>query len=151
MNGGMQMPVARYFLYVGTVLLALLVIVDACLPKLPVGKTTDAHTPVIRIYSERKWPERIVFDTSTPMQPVAAAANLDHVSPAEQTVAVTPGRAREALAQLQTTDVIQMQASRPKKPDAHRQQKIAKGHFARPRLRIPRSSQYAWFGGRMWW
>jgi hypothetical protein len=31
------MPLARYFLYVGGVLLALLFVADMCLPKLPVG------------------------------------------------------------------------------------------------------------------
>lgn len=69
------MPVARYFLWVGGVLLALLFIANACLPKLPEGRATDTPRPVIRIYSERKWPERIVFDTSTPMLHMAAAAS----------------------------------------------------------------------------
>lgn len=145
------MPMARYFLWIGSVLLALLFIADACLPKLPVGRVTDTPNHVIRISSERKWPERIVFDTSTPMPVVAAAANPDHVDPVQRTDVVTPDRAREALAQLQAPDVIQMQASGSKKPDAQRQRKIAKRHVARPTLRFARSSQYGWFGGRMWW
>jgi hypothetical protein len=61
------MPLARYFLVIGGVLLVLLFVVDAVLPSLPVADKTDAAVdmPVIRINSDRKWPERVVFDTST--------------------------------------------------------------------------------------
>lgn len=153
------MPVARYFLWVGTVLLALLFIVDACLPKLPAGRATDPHKPVIRISSERKWPERIVFDTSAPMPRVATAAISAPVKAVQQTATVVPDRAREALAQLQVPAGAQTQAERPKKQEARRQQKFAKRHIAppptrivtRPPIRIARQSQYAWFGDRMWW
>jgi hypothetical protein len=44
------MPLARYFLYVGSVLLALLFIADACLPKPPAVNHSDEFRPVIRIY-----------------------------------------------------------------------------------------------------
>ena len=61
------MPLARYFLYVGGVLLTLVFILDACLTsKLPVIERSHANSPVIRIHSDRKWPERIVFDTTLP-------------------------------------------------------------------------------------
>ena len=60
------MPIARYFLFVGGVLLALLLISDAYLPKLPVAHSVDAGLPLIRIHTDRKWPERVVFDTSHP-------------------------------------------------------------------------------------
>ncbi|HET7888053.1 MAG TPA: hypothetical protein VFL62_17655 [Bradyrhizobium sp.] len=110
---------------------------------------------VIRISSERKWPERIVFDTSAPMPRVTATASPVQVNPAQETAAVIPDRAREALAQLQIPDAPQMQMDRPKKQEekqeARRWQKFAKKHVARPPLRIARHSQYAWFGGRMWW
>jgi len=62
------MPVVRYFLFVGVALLALLFGIDVYLPKLPSaeipGATTDLS--VIRIRSDHKWPERVVFDTSLP-------------------------------------------------------------------------------------
>lgn len=145
------MPVARYFLWVGSVLLALLFIADACLPKLPAGRATDTPRPVIRISSERKWPERVVFDTNAPMPRVVTAASSVQVNPVQQTAAVIPDRAREGLARLPIPDGARMQANRPKKQEARRPQRIARRHIARPPLRIARQSEYAWFGGRMWW
>ena len=144
------MPVTRYFLWVGSVLLALLFVADACLPKLPARKAAASPTSVIRIYSERERPERIVFDTSAPVPRVAATNPVD-VNRAQQTAVVSPSpsRAREAMAQLKTPDPVQ--ATKPSKPDAQRRQKIAKRNLAPP-PRIARRSQYAWFGGRsMWW
>ena len=64
------MPLARYFLFVGGVLLALLFISDAYLPKLPVSNRANSHSAIIRIHSDQKWPERVVFDTTqTPVAP----------------------------------------------------------------------------------
>jgi hypothetical protein len=148
------MPVTRYFLWVGGVLLVLLFIADACLPGLPARKAADASRPVIRIYSEPKWPERIVFDTSVATPRVASAA-----SPVQESAPVPPDRTREAMAQLQTADGARVQAEKPKKPEAQRRQKIARRHIerppfwgaARPPFRITRQSQYAWFGGGVWW
>ena len=158
-NGGVNMPVARYLLWVGGVLLVLLFIADACLPRLPAGQAADAPRPVIRIYSEHKWPERIVFDTSAPMPRSATAASSVQVNPVQESAAAAPDRAREAMAQLQTPDGTRMQEKRPKMPEARHRQKIARRHFerpplwvvARPPLRITRQSQYAWFGRSMWW
>ena len=69
------MPLARYFLCVGGVLLALLFMVSAELPKVPATQATNtvAELPMIRIHTDRKWPERVVFDTSIPAatEPVA--------------------------------------------------------------------------------
>ena len=63
------MPLARYFLYVGGVLLTLLFILDAYLTKIPFADRADPNLPVIRIHSDRKWPDRVVFDTSLPTVP----------------------------------------------------------------------------------
>src|ERR1700674_5050455 len=60
------MPLARYFLFVGGALLALLFVVDAGLPKFPVPDRADSDSPVIRIHTDRKWPESVVFNTSLP-------------------------------------------------------------------------------------
>lgn len=60
------MPLARYFLYVGGVLLALLLILDAYLPQVPVSERAHVDLPLIRIHSAQKWPERVVYDTSLP-------------------------------------------------------------------------------------
>jgi len=71
------MPLARYFFFVGGVLLALLFIADACLPNLPVADRASTDLPVIRIHSNRKWPERVVYDTSLPTIIPAQIANTN--------------------------------------------------------------------------
>ncbi len=60
------MPVARYFFFVGGVLLALVFISDWVLPSLPMTDRADMGTgkSFLRINSDRKWPERVAFDTS---------------------------------------------------------------------------------------
>ena len=63
------MPVVRYFLLVGGVLLALLFLSNEVLPQLPAAERVaeaGPDKPVIRINSDRKWPERVVFDTNMP-------------------------------------------------------------------------------------
>ena len=66
------MPLLRYFCKVGATLLALLLVADLCLPQSPIAEKTSEDRPAIRIHSDRKWPERVVLDTSTPV--VVAAA-----------------------------------------------------------------------------
>jgi hypothetical protein len=145
------MPVTRYLFWVGGVLLALLFVADACLPELPFRRSAGVPSPVIRVHSERKWPERIVLDTSAPMPHVAVVASPTPTDPVRPTAIIIPDRTREALAQLQAPTEPQMQAKPPKQPEAHRQQKMAKRHVARPPVRPAHQWQYAWFGGRMWW
>ena len=124
------MPLARYFFYVGGVLLALLFVLDAYLPKPPVADTANANLPVIRIHSERKWPERIVFDTSLPYDRSFTDRKRSGSipPPAAATDVSVKAREREALAQMQPSDTKQSQPSNPKKrePKLQRQVKIAK-------------------------
>src|SRR5260221_14783681 len=118
---------ARYFLSVGGVLLALLFIADAVAPKVPAAATDSndlgIDKAVIRIHTDRKWPERVVFDTSipatiVPAQTVKAEAVVPPPTPAADVSAKTP--VREAFAQFV--------APEPKKPEAkpQRKRKIAK-------------------------
>ncbi len=113
------MPVVRYFLFVGTALLALLFIVDACLPQLPVESANTANTAsnatdlsVIRIHSDRKWPERVEFDTRLPAAMPAPVRTAEASVPATAADGTAPMRMRDAFAQLQTA---QPQTSEPKK------------------------------------
>jgi hypothetical protein len=106
------MPLLRYFLFVGASLLALLLVANAALPSAPApeGLTSATDLPPVRIHSERKLPERVVFDTSTvmPVQPQAApvvVAQVKPLAPAPQAKAESPSisakaRVREAFAQL---------------------------------------------------
>ena len=81
------MPVLRYFFFVGGALLALLFISNSYLPNAPAAdKTADAGEPgidksVIRIQSDRKWPERVVFDTSQPTIVPAQTQNRQAARP----------------------------------------------------------------------
>src|SRR5882724_2192468 len=116
------MPLARYFFFVGGVLLALLFVVDAVLPTLPVSDRTDkgADKSIIRIHSDRKWPERVVFDTSLPtiIPALAAKAEVNKAAvavPAAIAELSAKARVRETFAQFQSSD--------PKKPEPKLQRK----------------------------
>ncbi len=143
------MPLVQYFAWVGSVLLALLFITDAYLPKLPVAGNTEVQLPIIRVHSDQnKWPERIVFDTAAVVP--KPSADADVITPAAPTVARVSPRVRGALAELQTSD-----ADPPvnaKKPEARPQRlhKFATRHTARPVLLLARRSPFGWFGPRIW-
>jgi hypothetical protein len=134
------MPLMRYFVWVGSVLLALLFIADACLPKFPTAGKTDALPPGIRIYSDQKWPERIVYDTSAPMLRPAPAVNPEAAGSAPP---VASPKLREALAELPP------QPANPKKPEGtlQRQHKFAKKHAAKPVWLAARRSPFGWLAG----
>jgi hypothetical protein len=98
-------PIARYFMFVGCTLVALLFIAGWCLPT-PRAMFADQSAAVdkaaIRIKSAHKWPEKIVLDTSQPTIAPPAAEE----SPAPQLVRLPPDEAKdqsnlEALAQLE--------------------------------------------------
>jgi hypothetical protein len=147
------MPLARYFLYVGGVLLTLLFILDACLTKFPVLET-QANLPVIRIHSDRKWPERIVFDTSLPtILPAAAAIVEDRVPGPGKVVDVSAKEGeREAFALMQPSETRRLQPSDPAKRELKRQQqrKIAKRHVMPRSVLVARQPRFGWFGNMIW-
>jgi hypothetical protein len=80
------MPVARYFLFVGGMLLALLFALAAFAPQQMVVADNTApsiNKTVARIRSDQKWPERVVYDTSLPtIVPPAAATTQIAAAPA---------------------------------------------------------------------
>jgi hypothetical protein len=131
-------------MYVGGVLLALLFVVNAALPTLPVAEKADtAETPMIRIHSDRKWPERVVFDTSQTVAPVQTAkvaaqtTKPEAAAPAAKTEAPAGDvseKVRDAFAQLQPSDLQQAPQPDPKKPEVKPQpkRKVAKRHVAPP-------------------
>jgi hypothetical protein len=144
------MPLARYFLYVGGVLLTLLFILDAWFLKAPVAERANADLPAIRIHSDRKWPERIVFDTSLPTiippQIPSDEGSILATAPDVSVKATEQG----AFAQMQPSDAEQLQPSDLKKrePKLHRKGKIARRHTA-PQL-AARQTQFGWFGNSIW-
>ena len=80
----MGMPLARYFAFTGSVLLALLFLADWYLPRSgPAPPRAEVARTVIRLHSGHKWPERVVIDTSLPtiIPPAKVAENLAERSP----------------------------------------------------------------------
>jgi len=150
------MPLARYLLFVGGVLLALLFVSDPFLPKLPVTDWSNSHSAIIRIHSDQKWPERVVYDTSLPTLIPAQIENVETDLPGPARVGdVVKAMEREAFAQLQLqpSDAIQLQRSDPKKrePKLQRQRKkIAKRQAAPAARLVARQPQFGWFGNSMW-
>jgi hypothetical protein len=87
----------RYFLYAGSALLALLLLVDWYSPGVPVTKGDQAQETaldkeILRIRSAQKWPQKIDFDTSIPtvVPPPALVASVPPAPP-------SPLKAAEAL------------------------------------------------------
>ncbi len=140
-----MMPLARYFVFVGGALVALLFAVDFFSPKAvadsgtPGAGTIDKST--LRIRSEQKWPERVVFDTTqTTIVPNAAPAQAAPSTQAALPAAASPleitgqSRVRETFAQFVPVE--------PKKADAvaAKKRKTVKGP-GQP-LRIARNTVF---------
>src|SRR6266436_9354323 len=148
------MPLARYFVYVGGVLLTLVFILDACLTKLPVMERALVNSPIIRINSVPKWPEGIVFDTTHPtIAPAQTAIAEDRVpSPATLTDVAAKEGEREAFALMQPPDAKRLEPSSPGRRELkpQRQRKIVKRHVMPRSLLVARQPQFGWFGNTIW-
>lgn len=123
------MPLARYFLYVGGALLALLFVLNACLPspEASIAATTPAVSrPFLRIHSAQKLPERIVIDTSIPT-----------IVPPPTVVAIAPAKAPalDALAQISPSDLKSAELKKPE-PKAPPKRKVAKRQVRQPMVAL---------------
>jgi len=137
-------------MFVGAALLALLFVVGAELPPSPAVEAPNAATDLstIRIHSDRKWPERVVFDTSAP--PIVAArtqtASIAPAAAALKRVAdvSTKVTARDAFAQLAPADL--------KKPEAKpaRKRKVAKKVVNPPTMLVAQRPQFGLFANNTW-
>jgi hypothetical protein len=143
------MPVVRYFLLVGGVLLALLFLSNEVLPQLPVAERVaelGSNKSAIRINSDRKWPERVVFDTNMPtiVPPVAPAL----VAKAEAAAAVAEvsaqARGLQAFAQLKPSE-----PSKPEPKPLHKR-KVAKTRVAPPMVVVAQQPRFGFFGNDTW-
>jgi len=70
------MPIRQYFVWVGTVLLVALFAFDHWLPAVPTAFHSAASPNErvnLRIRSDHKWPERVVFDTRQEGMSIVAA------------------------------------------------------------------------------
>jgi hypothetical protein len=93
-GGYYPVPLGRYFFFVGSLLLAMLFAADWYLPDSSQSFVRESYVDksIIRIKSARKWPERIVIDTSLPTTVPPPSALLANVPLTNQP--------REAFAQL---------------------------------------------------
>jgi hypothetical protein len=154
------MPVARYFLFVGGILLALIFAIDGFSPPQALVASQAASSvdkTVVRIRSDQKLPERVVYDTNLPTivpAPVMAARAVAPPSPpsadASATDSSAQARARDTFAQF-------VPAEAKPEPQVQRKRKIAKSRPARPmqtaqqsELRVAQQSQFGFFGGSNW-
>lgn len=166
-----EMPLARYFIFVGATLLALLFISDAYLPKLPEVADTAAPSDlsIIRIRSDRKLPDRVVFDTSIPtIMPAQLVAEAKVPSQAKVADASAGTRVRDAFAQLpsdikasdlktpsdlKTTVALKTaELKKPDQPPPHKR-KVAKKHVGPPTMLVaqqPQQPQFGFLTTRIW-
>src|SRR6478609_911555 len=61
------MPLVRYFLFTGAMLLSLLFAADWYLPKTADKIAADVDRSAIRIHSDHQWPVAVRIDASVPM------------------------------------------------------------------------------------
>ena len=151
------MPLLRYFVFVGGALLALLFITDSYFPKQPVVTAADSgiDKSTIRIHSDRKWPERVVFDTNQPTIVPAAPANTIaniQIPAAAGEVASAEARMRDSYAQAPQPEQKQAQLTEPKKPEKPmpRKRTVAKRHAPPPVMMVAQQPQFSLFGNSTW-
>jgi len=144
------MPLARYFLWVSGALLAVLLIANWSLPGLPDAEKASVNPPLIRIQSEQKLPERIVYDTSREATVPAPSASARPVKAPPAAVADVLATARDAFAEAPASDTSKAQSVDQKKPDAkpHAKRKVAKRRA--PVLVVQRYPQFGWYGPNYW-
>ncbi len=150
------MPVARYFLFIGGALLALLFAIDAFVPQQAVVASQAApsvNKTVVRIRSDQKLPERVVYDTSLPtiVPPPAMTAQVTAPVVAPPAPASAQARVRETFAQY-----VPAEAKKPE-PQVQRKRKVAKSRPAspmqiaqQPQMRVAQQSHFGFFGGPNW-
>jgi hypothetical protein len=123
------MPLARYFLFVGGTLLALLFVFDAYMPS-PVVARAPVETidrPVVRIHSAQKLPERIVIDTSiaTIVPPVVVAEVTAKPQQPQKPQVL------DALAQVTPSDIKKSDLKKPE-PALPPKHKVARRQVHQP-------------------
>lgn len=146
------MPVARYFLFVGGVLLALLFALDAFAPQQIAVASNSAPSidkTVVRIRSDQKPPERVVYDTSLPtIVPPAAKTQVAAAVPGADINA--QARVRDTFAQFVPAEAKKL--DRHLEPQAPRKRKVVRVAKARPAqpVRLAQQQQHFGFFGNTW-
>jgi hypothetical protein len=113
---GGRVPLLRYFVVVAGALLAMLAFVDWFFPSPPPmpGNESSVDRSTLRIQSERKWPQKVEFDTA--MQPFIAPTAPAAATAVDAMAAVRPEkRPLDALAKAQLSEkASEPQVAKPK-------------------------------------
>ncbi|WP_035978339.1 hypothetical protein [Bradyrhizobium sp. th.b2] len=141
------MPIIRYFVFVGSVLVALLFAIDRYLPMPPeTGHASDPDKTIIRIRSARSLPEKIVFDT----RPQTAAPSFADVDPIPEPVEHTSGDVLPAMAAAPTPAATKKEAPVRKRAENRlRKKPAAKPSTITPDRRLA-SERHDFFAGSWW-
>ncbi|OPZ00381.1 hypothetical protein A5906_19455 [Bradyrhizobium sacchari] len=140
------MPIIRYFVFVGALLLALLIAADRYLP-VPLERAgpSDPDRTIIRIVSARTLPEKIVFDTRP-------RADLPTIAQADPLPEEPRQQVREAMAAMPPPPSVEVRKEAPARasaavrPHPKRSAKLQRKTLDR-RLAFERADSFA--GG--WW
>ena len=141
--------VARYFLFVGGALLAGLVAFDAFAPKAAANNTAQATAGVdkstLRIQSNQKWPEKIVFDTTQ-------ATIVPKAAPVQQAALPGPEPTPEISAKARVRETFaQFVPAEPKaEAPVQRKRKVAKVRHTQPMRFAQQQPRYGFFGPNTW-
>ena len=147
------MPVARYLLFVGGMLLALLFALDAFAPQQTVvagNAAPSINKTVVRIRSDQKLPDRVVYDTTRPTIVPPAAVTQVAAAPAAPAADVgVQAQVRDTFAQFVPAEAKKLE----KQPEsqAPRKRKIAKIRRAQP-MRVAQQPHFGFgfFGSNTW-
>jgi hypothetical protein len=96
---------------------------------------------VVRIRSDQKLPERVVYDTSLPT--IVPPAATVQVAAAPTPEATAQARVRDTFAQFVPAE------SKKLEPQVQRKRKVAKVRV-NPTVRVAQQSQFGFFGGPSW-
>ena len=148
------MPVARYFLFIGGLLLALLFLVDAYAPSQAVVASHAAPSidrNVVRIRSDQKLPERVVYDMSLPTIVPPAAKTQVAAAPVADLDA--QARVRDTFAQFVPAEAKKLANKlEPQAPRKRKVTRVAKSRSTQPPMRFAQQQQPQHFGffGNTW-
>jgi len=147
------MPVARYFLFVGGMLLALLFALDGFAPQQVAVASNSASNStgsidktVVRIRSDQKPPERVVYDMSLPtIVPPVATSQMAAAPVAPGVDSNAQARMRDTFAQLVPNEA--KTEAKKVEPQAPRKRKVAKARSVQPPpIRLAQQQHFGFFG-----
>lgn len=142
-----ELPLRRYFLLIGGILLVLLFAVDALAPQQRTIETasSEPRLPKIRIYSEQRGPEAVVMDTSRPIIVAPSPAKPDTAT----TITSPEPRVAENVAPLVPPSPRQADAKKLSKvePRPQRRGNFGKAHAPRPPMSYAQRPDVGWFDG----